>query len=70
MIFETPPMPVPYLWTTIYILAAIAGIEAGLILGLATRVGGLRALFRLTADEARKRANNASKKKHPPRDHP
>ena len=47
----------------IYILAAIAAIEGGIIAGLATRVGSLRNLFRLTA--AYEQGNNSAKKKNP-----
>ncbi|MFC2066240.1 hypothetical protein ACFLUO_04160 [Chloroflexota bacterium] len=42
------------------ILAAIAAIEAGIIGGLATRVGSLQELFRLTAAVADKNSHKAS----------
>ncbi len=45
-----------------YIFAGIAAIEFGIIGGLATRVGSLRELFRLTAAVAYKKAHNASNK--------
>jgi hypothetical protein len=54
----------------IYILAIIGAIEAGIIGGLATRVGSLRNLFRLTASVAEKRAHDASNKKDITHDHP
>ena len=47
----------------IYVLAGIAAIEAGIIGGLATRVGSLRKLFRLTASVSNDRSDNASKQK-------
>ena len=46
----------------IYILTTIAAIEAGIIGGLATRVGSLRQLFRMTAMIANNRTNKKHKK--------
>ena len=51
------------------VVACIASIEAGIIGGLATRVGSLRGLFRLTAYVANKRTHNTADMKeiHPTR---
>ena len=53
-----------------YILAAIAAIEAGIIGGLATRVGSLRKLSRLTAAVADKESHSTSEKAYKATDHP
>ena len=45
-----------------YIFAGVAAVEFGIIGGLATRVGSLRELFRLTATIADKKAHNARNK--------
>jgi hypothetical protein len=50
------------------VMAGIAAIEAGIIGGLATRVGSLRKLFRITASIADKRAHDADKKRDVPDD--
>ena len=52
------------LLVAIYVLAGIAAIETGIIGDLATRVGSLRNLFRITASIANKRAHNATNKKN------
>jgi len=51
------------LFVAIYVLAGIAAIEAGIIGGLATRVGSLRKLFRLTASVSNDRSCNSSNQK-------
>jgi len=53
----------------IFVLAGIMAIESGIIGGLATRVGSLRALFRITAAIANKRANKTTNKTNPPNQH-
>ena len=71
MIFEPPPaITLSDAWIIIYILTGIAAMEAGIIGGLATRVGSLRNLFRLTASVANKRAKNPRNKKSKPTDIP
>ncbi len=49
----------------IFILATIVGIETGILGGLVTRVGSLKNLFRITADEANNRTNNTRNKRNP-----
>ena len=44
----------------IYVLVALAAIEGGIIAGLATRVGSLRKLFRLTSVIANERSHKAT----------
>ena len=44
----------------IYVLVALAAIEGGIIAGLATRVGSLRNLFRLTSAIANEHSHNAT----------
>ena len=46
----------------IYMLVALAAIEGGIISGLATRVGSLRKLFRLTSVIANERSHNTNNK--------
>ena len=51
------------LFIAIFVLAGIAAIEAGIIGGLATRVGSLRKLFRLRAFVGNDRPYNTSNQK-------
>ena len=56
--------------TAIIVIYIIAAIGAGIIGGLATQVGSLRNLFRLTASETDKRSYNTSKERNIAPDNP
>ncbi len=50
----------------VYIQVVIISVLVGLIGGMATQVGGLRNLFKLTSEVASKRAYKTADKKCPP----
>ena len=63
-LFTTPPVSLSRqdLWIALWIMILIASIEAGLLGGMASNVGGFRRLMRLTAKRHFDRANKTNQK--------
>ena len=69
-LFYIPPcIDIKAAMIAVYVFAAIAAIEAGIIGRLATRVGSLRKLFRLTSSVADKESHSAGEETHKATEH-
>lgn len=58
----TPSITLKDAWIALFVVVAIAAIEFGIIGGLATRVGSLAELLRLTASVADERSKKTANK--------